>query len=724
MASTPSDRLKRLQMEDLGTARREYISTADDQLHRRTRLQDIEAGRMANVPGSEAQRMAEANETLLAGWANVYKTIGDTEDLEHLDTLLDGQTHRLALNATIREGGARTGRGDGRHLGAASSIRASRSVGRGGGVIGTRGRGTSQGSSTSSTSTIGRYRVILPPTRSHLDPALDSSSDFYKKTREGNASKKEEAAKAHQNQPYVRKPTPAIKARRPMVDYGRLISPPESFLAAARNVVSTTTAGVTPTGAAKVSDDNRPEDNTESLDTAGASDNPSPSRVQERPEYQIPARPQAATRLGDPFTTQSTSSQRQDITRANEPLPLPSSLTVRDMASQEEESTLINLEPEESVSELMEGQTQVKEQLTSGMSTPIRVEKSSPGDDPAIGDKGSRSMATDCLLLDFSSTPPEQMLLGQSPLASAMASPIFEDLQGLNFQDLEPLQDPVSLDSAPRYQPDGSKSAYNLQRQIDILCELLESTSLSDVSRENLKQCKNELEGKITRRSPTDETKGKRILFPGEHIPQNLGAITEPGEQSQSNPNVLDMQDTTMESVRLDITQSLSPQSRLNVTAPPFFPHMPYRSPSNSLSSESTCIPQTPCPHRRVAEGHIIGDHLLPGRRRNSMVTGPDPLVAKQLQPDVPSEPRVKFSIPPQLSLTLAPKPPVMEAFRSDDAVENIQPRTNPSPELQRSVHAPKPNPKPNPKPKPKAAALGGLESSRYANPSSNKPFR
>lgn len=83
---------------------------------------------------------------------DVYKTIGDTEDLEHLDTLLDGQTHRLSLNATIREGGgqthARTGKGDERHFGAASSIRASRSLGRGGGVIGTRGRGIRQGSLT------------------------------------------------------------------------------------------------------------------------------------------------------------------------------------------------------------------------------------------------------------------------------------------------------------------------------------------------------------------------------------------------------------------------------------------------------------------------------------------------------------------------------------------------------------------------------------------------
>ncbi|RAL05789.1 uncharacterized protein BO80DRAFT_460850 [Aspergillus ibericus CBS 121593] len=663
--------------------------------------------------------MAKENETLLAGWAS------DTEDLEHLDTLLDGQTHRLALNATIREGGARAGRGDGRHFGATSSTRASRSVGRGGGVMGTRGRGTTQGSMASSNSTLGPYRVVLPPTRSHLDPALDNSNDFYRVTREGNASKKEEAVKGHQKQLHVRKPTPAIRARRPMVDYGRLISPPESFLAAARNVVSTTTAGVAPTGAAEAFDDNRPQVSTEPCDTAGASDHPSPSKVLERLGYQIPARPQAATRSEDPFTTQRASSQRQDIAREHEPLPLRLSPTVQVTASQEERSPLMSLKTEESVSELLKSQTQVKEQVTSGISTPKKIEKLSPGENPAIGDEGSRSIAassaTDALLLDISLTPPKQMPLGQSPFSSAMLSPTLEDLKGLTFEDLEPLQDPVSHDSAPRNQPGESKSAYNLQRQIDILCELLESTSLSDVSRENLKQCKDELQGKMSKHSPTDETKGKRVLFPGEHIPQGLKTVAEPGDQSSLD--LLDMQDTPMESVRLDTTQSLSPQSRLNVTAPPFFPLMPYRSPSGSLSSESTCIPQTPCPHRRVAEGHhIIGDHLLPGRHSNSMVTGPDPLVAKQLQPGIHPEPRVKFSIPQQPSLTLAPKPPVMEAFRSDDAVENIQPRTNPSPELQRSIHAPSPKPLPRPLPKPKA--LGGLESSRYANPSSNKPFR
>ena len=33
---------------------------------------------------------------------DVYKEIGDSEDIERLDNLLDGQSHRLQLSATVR----------------------------------------------------------------------------------------------------------------------------------------------------------------------------------------------------------------------------------------------------------------------------------------------------------------------------------------------------------------------------------------------------------------------------------------------------------------------------------------------------------------------------------------------------------------------------------------------------------------------------------------------
>lgn len=55
---------------DLGTARREYISTADNNRYSRVRLEDIEASRMSNIPGSEAQRLAQANKQKLNEWSS------------------------------------------------------------------------------------------------------------------------------------------------------------------------------------------------------------------------------------------------------------------------------------------------------------------------------------------------------------------------------------------------------------------------------------------------------------------------------------------------------------------------------------------------------------------------------------------------------------------------------------------------------------------------------
>lgn len=55
---------------DLGTARREYISTADNKYYDGIRLEDIEAARLSNVQGSEARRLAEANKERLTEWSS------------------------------------------------------------------------------------------------------------------------------------------------------------------------------------------------------------------------------------------------------------------------------------------------------------------------------------------------------------------------------------------------------------------------------------------------------------------------------------------------------------------------------------------------------------------------------------------------------------------------------------------------------------------------------
>lgn len=56
---------------DLGTARREYISTREAKRHVASRLEDIEASRMSNVAGSEAQRLAQNNKERLSQWSSM-----------------------------------------------------------------------------------------------------------------------------------------------------------------------------------------------------------------------------------------------------------------------------------------------------------------------------------------------------------------------------------------------------------------------------------------------------------------------------------------------------------------------------------------------------------------------------------------------------------------------------------------------------------------------------
>ncbi|KAL4889038.1 hypothetical protein BDV59DRAFT_205618 [Aspergillus ambiguus] len=90
------ERLKNLQLADLGSRRREHISTVDSRRPKAT----------ASLPDIEANRcLAARNEPRLDGWNNVHKTIGDTEDLENLSSLNSGQSHRANLAATIRPNG-------------------------------------------------------------------------------------------------------------------------------------------------------------------------------------------------------------------------------------------------------------------------------------------------------------------------------------------------------------------------------------------------------------------------------------------------------------------------------------------------------------------------------------------------------------------------------------------------------------------------------------------
>ncbi|GKZ37407.1 hypothetical protein AbraIFM66950_008930 [Aspergillus brasiliensis] len=782
MDSNASDRLKSLQMEDLGTARREYISTADDRRYKRARLEDIEAIRMSNVPGSAAQRMATINQERLEDWANVHKTIGDTEDLEHLDSLLDGQSHRLQLSANIREGGGQKYIVNQRRSGSAPAIRSLHPVGRGGGVIGTRGRGSRQSSLPPSNPTP-RGHVAQPQKRSHGDAALDDN-DFYRTAREGNAARKEEVMRAQNRRSSARRPASSMTRQRrplPQVDYSSMLSQPQSFLAAARSLVSAKTTPATPTPASQIPHDGGRSGASQKVSKpTDTKDRSTDQKTQQHSKPQMAVPPKAFTRPVDrppAIPTQSTALKRESATKTDKSLPVLPSPAVLNTTSQDQGSASLSLkstENERSISEMPDSQAEAQKQVTTDLSI-----AAAPAPEATDTSPKAATDVKEAILLDFSSTPPEQNFHGQSPATTEVLTPSLEDLRGLDFrQELHPrvlTRRDVDFDLSssdkrgssanehdlmPSNQYDECEASEDLQRQINMLCELLQSTSLTGEHREGLKQCKLDLEAKLhgayDSTDKTAQTKGDP--FPDKSVLRTPEAAPEPDEQPQLTISGLGIQNvsmdsstpkenetvvksdeqstpsigglimpTSVENARLAMA-SPSPSSRLNVTAPPFVPQMHPRTQSNSFSSESndTCVPETPCPHRRVSmpERHIIGDHLLPGRRRDTISSGAEPLAAKQPTADEVPGPRFKFSIPPKVSRKLIIKTPVREALGKEEIPGPVAPRLasgnipkpaiKPSPALQQSVHAPKAKP----------SALGGLESSRYASPSNTKPFR
>lgn len=203
---------------------------------------------------------------------------------------------------------------------------------------------------------------------------------------------------------------------------------------------------------------------------------------------------------------------------------------------------------------------------------------------------------TEELLLDFDTTPP-----ASSPLSDFMASPAIQDLEGIDFKHSP---DPVAVHGFTTLesteipeQPSNGPNIADYQREISLLSALLESTTLGDLGEEfceRLKQCKKELE--------------------------ELCQAQRSGSSAANTP------------VKHERISSISPLDNASVhrpkqaiTAPPFCPRVSsfsgYRSPTNSISSDSTAPPPTPVPSRRapaepesINSDHIFGDHLLPGR--------------------------------------------------------------------------------------------------------------
>ncbi|KAL2852816.1 hypothetical protein BJY01DRAFT_244395 [Aspergillus pseudoustus] len=645
MAEASKERLNEVQMASvlyLGTARREYISTVDGTRLRNTRVEVIEATRKSNVPGSDEQRLAGANKSRLDGWANMYKKIGDTRDLEGLEPLLNGQSHRLQLNDMIRK------MKDPKHVPFGRNIDSSM-----------RGAQHIPGSGSRSVGTVPKQhagRAVSKATqpvpkssqsRRSFNPPFARNDGVWRKS----FKEQKPAGKTTSSAPNIL----PLKTRRPIFNGPRAISSPEDFLAAARSMAAT-------------------------KETVNSKTKKPTPRVQWPP---VAAKPPSVCQSLHQKTTCGDEGRRP---LSNKPQPAGISSSSLSSDPSEEKITPHALadeiegihpdissgspNPEPSEEHLRASSVDVTGQVDGKPSstepqTFVVAEQNAPLITPVPESHG--------LLLDLTCATPSNFGLEPG------LSPALEELKGLEFtQSTEP---PVSniygLLSANRklnfgeiantevepFEADNPETCLSLideelaaeyRREIDIICKILEQTSLTDTFCSKLTECKVELELRLRlRRAPkSDVEHSRQFSTPKAPVPKGAGISDAATLPEATKPNGEPSSPPT------DTTRS---QSRLNATAPQFTPQAftQYRSISNDTSTDSLGsfqptpskalrqpktesvandereiavsqdnhhLPQ-PCPWSTWTDstviasgipesGHIFGDHLLPGGRR------------------------------------------------------------------------------------------------------------
>ncbi|KAH1860057.1 hypothetical protein KXX54_006091 [Aspergillus fumigatus] len=446
------ERLKRLQMEDLGTLRREYISTVDTKKFRNIRLEDIEATRMINVAGSDAAHLAQVNQARLNAWANAYKDLCDPADQEPLDHLLNGQSHRLGLRAVIEGSGGQSYSKSSKKndsspqvaghalSGRSASTRVSKPTSRGGGGIGTKGRETKQTSPNAQTrvthqgavAKLGNHVVQSPHARKHLqDPALDINNQPPKKSRDQSGSKLQTVVKSD-----VQRDLVLLKARRPVgnIDWARVLSPPEDFLSTARDCLLNGRASNVPTTVRTTG--------SEQTQVTGAVNHETPQSFNQPEETNAGRAYKDSTvsfrsdgdsvAIATPVSSNNGQSSRVSIVQAAH--------TATETDQRFEPSRLRSSQqgkPQhvKSNSELADDKAQAGKQNQddalvdvstppSGSTTIVRSKDLYYDNVQTEGKTG--------ILLDFNSTPPRKSLPGAEN--SLSMSPALQDLEGINFQ--------------------------------------------------------------------------------------------------------------------------------------------------------------------------------------------------------------------------------------------------------------------------------------------------
>ncbi|KAL2013861.1 hypothetical protein VTN00DRAFT_1386 [Thermoascus crustaceus] len=649
MDPSAEERLKALQMADLGTARREYISTVDKpNIFSHVRLEEIEASRLSNVKGSDAQRLAEKNRAQLNAWANVHKEIDDTGDLEDLDTMMNGQSHRAHLSSMIKESGVQAyAESDDSLLKTSrrSPRRVLRSGGRGGGVIGTRGRRSSFPRTHSPTRTTSQGAVsktghhVIDSGRSRnrpLDPAVDPDREYFlkNKSRRGNTG-------STRQQPQIEQQKSApVKTRRPVLpdrDYEALLTPPQGFLAAYRSSRGASTAGTNPQN----TDEVRKEAGKPELETVQRGDAPSASS-------QSPVATPVVSETKEPVAVTQTetlplpqTSNTPHLTLESTPLPQPSNL------AQAESSKLPEIAPselheqpmpEDKAKETEPGKTEQSKGFTSNLPRPEGLIE-----DSSLEEVQASKTKFDCssdLLLDFEFTTPvvpasDHLSVASQKGVQLPSSPALADLMDIDFQQsqeaalpskpssLRPEQDQsfqetptqeetMAVQDSPLKPPKALISNEAIAEYLKELALLNDLLATADTTtKAYIKWRKQQLETQISQAMMLKSTQ--------DPTPSSIQQVEETAKATKSLE--------TEKRENIPARKSASPVDsplRNAVTAAPFVPSTnayAYRSPAFSVSSSSTPTPTPSGVRVPATRTLIIGDHLLPGRRGSNQQT-------------------------------------------------------------------------------------------------------
>ncbi|BDD56379.1 hypothetical protein MAP00_001841 [Monascus purpureus] len=562
----------------------------------------------------------------------MYKELGDTEDLEQLDNLLDGQTHRI--RSLLQGNNSRNNDIGIKSTETLSMRRPERSSGRGGGVIGTRGRGSmsSIGNRTTQGAVSKLGNQIIETSRKGnrgLDPALDPDGD-----QKGGGFKSK-------YKPGGKKQPPAfLRTRRvapmPAGDYSRLLSSPDDFLAVARSMVRKPPPDNTKASDIASPKEQKPVQDTKAQGAVVTAKNLAPSSTRRHGNTApsavdvktVPAKevavPTTAPVAGRPpaLRVLTSTPERPKTEGRSKGTSLPSS-------GQVTSSSKTGNGQAEGKSSLLKG-------LTANLPQPIlsRQEGISRGHEK---DKTKREKVE--LLVDFDSSPDNAITKNSMANMdqSFLRSPVFDDLEGIDFSIQNTTDTTLSLkppssrfpfscgkkldfkqdadekkdsDVAAVSNADDDEHLSKYRRGLSMIDNLMEIKALPDEYLYKLEECRKALESRLTLADqpftaqpvPSKPEQPARAGNPREALRAGP-SINKPGTDDERAKDLekdkSPIQEPTDQSGSIMQSPPLS-ENRLRyaVTAPEFIPRKPsftkYRSPTHSISSDSSASSDLP----------------------------------------------------------------------------------------------------------------------------------